>query len=558
VRWLARHRLTLATGLAAAVPLIVSAIRALADGWMPAGDQAIIAIRAYDVLSTHMPLLGKSSVLSAITHHPTYSPGPTLFWMLALPVRLGAPSTIAFVVGMTNAAAIVGVVALARRRGGRALMFLVAIALVFMARSFAPETLHDNWNPSVGLFPFTLLIFLCWSLASGEYRLLPLTVLVASFVAQSQVTYLLPTLGLLAVGLGGLALSRGWRPRQHRTPSTSERGEPPPLRRWALGALLVGAICWAPPAVDQIVHRPGNLVLIGRAFAADNPKLGATGGTRAVVRAVGAPPRWLRRPTDQYDTRLVDVDSAPSTFNAISCVLLLCALAGVLLIGVRRGRRDLAAGALIGLVLCAAFALAAASTPSAFVITTWYTLWWGSPAGMFVWVLLAWAALTLWWAVRRPSRLPAPGVASILAVLGIAALGTIFAAAAKPDGQNLEYGPLRTIAARLDRAVPSGTTVRFRRQLSAESRFADTGITFILRRRGIRVLEEGDVPELGAWYQLRNRPYAYEVDAYEGPPPSRSATVVARVTVRVRGTPHTISVSVARVPHARAQLRRSE
>ena len=83
-------------------------------------------------------------------------------------------------------------------------MFVVAVAVALMCRSLTPEVFHDVWNASAGLFPFTLLIFLCWSLACGEYRLLPVTVLVASFVVQCQFAFLPPSLCVLAVGLAGL------------------------------------------------------------------------------------------------------------------------------------------------------------------------------------------------------------------------------------------------------------------------------------------------------------------------------------------------------------------
>src|SRR6202011_1452960 len=204
-RWrLAEHWLAPVVGLCAAGPVIASTARALSDGWLPAGDQANIATRAYDVLSSHTPLVGLHSDVSAVTHQAVYSLGPMLFWLLALPARLGSPGTLVLTMGIVNAAAIVGAVVLARRRGGLTLMFVAGIAIVLMCRSLAPEVLHDVWNPSAGLFPFTLLIFLCWSLACGEYRLLPITVLVASFVVQCQLAFVPPVLGLLAVGLIGL------------------------------------------------------------------------------------------------------------------------------------------------------------------------------------------------------------------------------------------------------------------------------------------------------------------------------------------------------------------
>ena len=106
-----------------------------------------------------------------------HSPGPMLYWLLALPARFGSVTSIAVTMGVVNTLAIIGCVALARRRGGLILMFATAIGIALMAQSLPTEAMHDMWNPAAGLFPFLLLVFLCWSLACGEYRLLPLTVL---------------------------------------------------------------------------------------------------------------------------------------------------------------------------------------------------------------------------------------------------------------------------------------------------------------------------------------------------------------------------------------------
>src|SRR5262249_3359283 len=157
----AKHLLTLAAGLGAALPVILSTVRAVRDGWVPEADQAIIATRAHDVLTSHMPLVGQYTIAGHVTGHVTHSLGPMLFWLLALPARFGSPTSLAWTMGAVNTLAIVGSVALARRRGGVVLMFASAIAIALMCQSLAAETFHDVWNPSAGLFPFTLLIFLC-------------------------------------------------------------------------------------------------------------------------------------------------------------------------------------------------------------------------------------------------------------------------------------------------------------------------------------------------------------------------------------------------------------
>ena len=214
VRRLAEPLLTLAAGLAAAIPVITATVKAVQAGWVPLADRGIIATRAHDVLTSHPPLVGQYTLAGEVTGKVTHSLGPMLFWLLAIPAHDGSTVGMTITMGAVNTLCILGCVALARRRGGRVLMVGSALAIALMCQSLAAETFHDVWNPSAGLFPFTLLIFLCWSLACGEYRLLPLTVLVASFVVQTHLTYLPPTLGLLAVGLGGLAA--GWVERRRR------------------------------------------------------------------------------------------------------------------------------------------------------------------------------------------------------------------------------------------------------------------------------------------------------------------------------------------------------
>ena len=46
----------IAAGLAAAIPVMSSTIKAVQAGWVPAGDDGIIATRGWDVLTSHTPL----------------------------------------------------------------------------------------------------------------------------------------------------------------------------------------------------------------------------------------------------------------------------------------------------------------------------------------------------------------------------------------------------------------------------------------------------------------------------------------------------------------------
>jgi hypothetical protein len=592
--WLGGRPLTLATGLAAAVPVIASTVKALRDGWLPSADMGVVATRAWDVLTSHSPLVGQYSYAGRVTGKVTHSLGPMLYWLLALPAHFGSAASITLTVAAVNTLAILGVVALARRRGGVVLMFGAAIALALMCQSLAAETFHDIWNPSAALFPFTLLIFLCWSVACGEYRLLPLTALAASFVVQANLTYLPPTIGLVAVALGGLALSR-LRPgsRGSAAPGARARGSSPApgaaaqvhggappgsasgrrsLLLWGAATLAVLAFCWSAPVIEQLTERQGNISLVVQTATTPKATLGPSVGWHAVVRAVGVRPWWLYTPIDRW-RRQYDVREASAAHAVISCVLLLVALMVVTVVGAMRGRRDLAAGALIGLVLCAALGAVAASTPSAssVTLTLAYTMWWGSQVGMWVWLMLAWSGwLALGWARRRwagggagagaAGRLDGTGgahagvdapvyravLACIAALAVTAGVSAAVAAAEKPDEHVAVYRPTASLVSSLDRAIPSGSTVNLLSSLDYSTTVIKPSIRYFLARHGVRALSAGSKVRIGEWYELGSRPYQYLVWLYHGVrPPARAARLLDSVRVLDDRGVHVVSAWIA-------------
>jgi hypothetical protein len=536
-RWLAP-----AVGLCAAGPVIGSTLRALHDGWVPAGDQANIATRAYDVFTSRTPLLGLHSDVSALTHHAVYSLGPMLFWLLAVPARVASPGSLAFTMGMVNSGAIVGVIVLARRRGGRTLMLITALAVVLMSRSLAPEALHDVWNPSAGLFPFTLLGFLCWSVGCGEYRLLPLTVLVASFVAQCQLAFVPPALGVVAVAIGGLGVSI-WSSRVRS--DAGEAGASRGAWRWAVAALLVAVVCWAPTAIDQIEGKPGNLTAVVRTAEANTSTLGGAVGWRAVALAVGIRPWWLSNTASPFE-RKNELRVAAGPLATVSALLALCALAGVTAIGVIRRRAELWVGALIAIALCAGLAAVAATTPTTRLLsaTLGYTMWSGSPVGMFAWVLLAWApAAILAGRVRLLARRASPTLVGVLGVGAIAAGAVAVAAGERADEHLGEYRPLDAMLGRLDRDVPRGRTVKLVGDLGNATFRVKMAARFALLRRGIRPISPGTDTRLGSWYELDHHRYDCTVYVKDGTAsPASAAELIASV---VYGAGHPVSAWVA-------------
>jgi len=589
----AERGLTLAVGLLAAVPVIAATARSLADGWLPAGDQANIAVRAYDVFTSRTPLVGLHSDASAVTHHALYSLGPMLFWLLAPAARLGSPGALVFTMGLANTLAIIATVFLARRRGGIVLMFLTAVALLLMCRSLAPEVLHDVWNPSAGLMPLTLLIFLCWSLACGEHRLLPITVLVASFVVQCQLAFVPPVLALLAVGLGGLCVYRfssrserspgrgrasspagaGRRRRALRSASTAPAEQDSPLSQarpsggasragrrsgalwpWVLASVLVAAACWTAPLVDQLQGHPGNLTEVVRTATASTSKLGAGVGFKAVVRAVGIVPWWLHDPASPWN-RKYEVRTGAAGLATVSCVLILCGLLLLVAIGLRRRQRELVTGSVIALALCVALASIAATTPTMRVLaeTLGYTMWSGSPIGMFAWLMLLWPVAALAarrLAAARPTPAPLYGVATC----AVAAVAALVAAGQRPDYHASEYRPLRTVYSALQHNVPSGRTVQLIGALGNETFRFKMAARFAMVRRGIRPLSPGTDTRLGSWYELDHRRYACTIWVNDGArSPARGAVALARTSFDngIASYPLTVWMAPAGCPGAR-------
>ncbi len=539
----------IAAGLAAAIPVMNSTIKAVHAGWVPAGDDGIIATRGWDVLTSHTPLVGQYSEAGLVVHGQVmHSPGPMLYWLLALPARFGSVTSLAATMGVINTLAIIGCVVLARRRGGLVLMFATAVGMALMCQSLPTEAMHDIWNPAAGLFPFLLLIFLGWSLACGEHRLLPITVFVASYVTQTHLMYAAPTAVLLAVGFGGLLI--GSLARRRARAAQRERQQPRPrVWPWALAALVVAAACWTEPAIDQIENNPGNLAMIVRTVEHRGPTLGATVGWHAVVRSVGLRPWWLYVPASEWE-RKADVRATPSSSRVDSTIALLGALALVGLIGAVRRRWDLAAATLIGLGLSAAIGIEAASNPSATLLaeTLGYTMWWGSELGFWVWLILAWA---LWLglvglsrlalrALRRrlrsdgralPSRmrLVAVMLASLASLGGVAAVGSAVASTAKPDSHVYEYRSIRAVAAGIERLIPSGQAIEYRLgPLDTGTQPMEPAIRFLLVRHGDRVLAEGSFPRLGSYYELHNRPVQWTVYLRDGNRPQPHMTLAAR------------------------------
>jgi hypothetical protein len=252
--WVRRHLGLLAT-LVALTPFAIAAVghvvRVEATHWRW-GDLALIELSTHDV-GSHAVLLGPYSRFG--WHHP----GPTLFYLLALPYRLlgGHPVGLSIggaAIGALTTAAIAWV---AYRRGGRPLLLWTLVVVSLFARA-AGSLVTDFWNPFAPILPLALVVLLAWSVACRDMWALPALIGVGSFVVQSHVGFL-PTVLVVTgggIGLGTLSLLRlrgtdEWDAQKRRAVAAGAV------------ALSVGAALWVLPVVQQFVDEPGNFGRLG-------------------------------------------------------------------------------------------------------------------------------------------------------------------------------------------------------------------------------------------------------------------------------------------------------
>lgn len=410
-----------------------------------------------------------------------------------------------------------------------------------MCRSVPPETLHGLVNPRPALLPFTLMMFLVWSVLCGEYRLLPLTALVMSFVAQTHFSMGWPAIGALAVLVAGLSV---FSTRAPRFAPADTQARP---TVWLLAALAVTLVCWSGPLLDQALHRPGNLVRIFQTLTANEKKFGLSVGWHAMVEATGGRPWWLRLPATGL-LRLVDVLSVPSARAIFTWLLIVGGLLIAAVVGFRRGRRDLLTGAALAIVLEGTILVVAASTPRALGLQFEKSLLWTSPAGMFVWLAVGWAVVVLvgqnrWRPVAALVTMShdRPLLPWLLQVAVMACVAVAVVIQMGPDDEAWLYKPVRQLTSRLTDRLPRNGNVL----VSAPDAFSDfpmfsvqTALIYQLRKAGYRVLAPGNIPslvaKLGQSYSSAGRASDRVLMVSYGNPPT-GGRVLARVSLPAPG-----------------------
>ena len=287
------NRLALASVVAAISPIVVAAVRAIRWGWIPIGDNAYFTIRARDVFSSHPPLLGTWTSASISVGKDINNPGPLLFDLLALPVRVNEQWGVAFGSALLNVLAVIGIALVARRIGGAPMVIAGMAMAAAMEWAMGSELLYEPWQPHSLILPFLCLLVLAWGLLQGDVVLVPFAAFVASLVMQTHVGYLYLVTAVVLWAMGGLVLVERRAARSLDADALAKR-----RRLWtrvSVSTVVVMALCWAQPVIEQLTSSgEGNLSRLATSAGHAQQTVGASLGIRVTASVFSLPPFWAR------------------------------------------------------------------------------------------------------------------------------------------------------------------------------------------------------------------------------------------------------------------------
>jgi hypothetical protein len=384
--------------LAALAGVVEAVIRTARSGWVPVSDDAAIALRAHDMFTRHVPLVGMPSTLGAYAHgHAASHLGPLEFFALAPTYALSGRSPVGLLIGvlLVNAAAVIAIAWASNRIGGvRVLVFAMAL-IAFLAWGLGP-LLGEIWNADVPLLPFAAFVVLAVAVGNRVLVALPWALLFGSFAVQAHLSYL-GLVGIITLWTVGLAAWHGVR-ELRSTSGDARHAVVSRLRRIVVWSVVVVAACWWAPIVQQFTSSAGNLSAVASGFTSPSSSGGAAFGVHYVGLVVGLPPPFGKAPFDIA----VGIRGHASAFDGVRFLFpWLVAVAGIVIATRRRAYGALATFA-TGAVTLFATTLTAVRTPVISGTTTAlvYNMRWLWPAAIVFWFTVG---LGAWQLFCRPS-----------------------------------------------------------------------------------------------------------------------------------------------------------
>ncbi len=432
------------------IVLLVPTLRTMARGWRPVGDDASIALQAWNTFSLHAPLVGQGTgaASGAGGVQTTGDPGPLGFWLLAPFVHIdpgqGALMGAALLCG---AALSLGLYVLQKSAGPwAAVVFALVVADLAIVSPF--PFVDPLWNSSFAFFWFLSFLAVAFAVGLGNLRYLPLLVFIGSVTIDSHLLFLpSAALTLIAAVVCGLLLKR------------------PGGYRWLWWTIGVAAVCWVAPLGQQLFgsHPNGTALLHSVGLGSGQPikTVSSMLGLHALARAaspkaVWASPRPLQ-PLDSYSDVLHN--------GTLVFCWLFAALVAVLVLAARHKKTYLLSLSAVTIASAIGLVVLYARVPADYQLSFgWISLavW---IVGICIWVTLGFAVVT--WArsrfpVRQGFRVSQSAVKTcVLVLMAIATFGAT-AVVMFPyggNGQRLDFAAMRRVqteAAIVEKEVPRG------------------------------------------------------------------------------------------------------
>jgi hypothetical protein len=373
--------------VAAWLPFVTGTVRLVRDGWFPLGDNAAIALRSWNSLTAHGPLVGQATRLA----HGVFDPGPLEYWLLAIPVHISPTHGILWGATICCMAAVSVAIEAAWAAGGE-LAGLAASALTIGMVLWLPAiAVPPSWNPSFGAIFFLAALAAAWAVLCGHRGWWPALVVTASIASQAHLMFALAsvTLVLLTLVVGVIDTVR------------SKPARATAAYRWVIIGVLLGVACWIGPFIQQFTSRDGNLSkLIANSESGLGPRTGWVFAVKAISAAVQPVPLWWK--SSLSAGRIASEISAHSPWpGVIALLILVVAIAAAL--GPLRSRR-LAALAAVTLVLSLGALVTYSSIPvrPTTLLTLAYLIMLILPLGVGCWLVTGTLiVLTVRWARTR-------------------------------------------------------------------------------------------------------------------------------------------------------------
>jgi hypothetical protein len=442
--------------LAAWLPFVTGTVRLVRDGWLPVGDNAAIALRSWNSLTAHGPLVGQATRLA----HGVFDPGPLEYWLLAIPVHISPAHGILWGATICCMAACSLAIEAAWAAGGE-LAGLAASALTIGMVLWLPTVaVPPSWNPSFGAIFFLAALAAAWAVLCNHRGWWPVLVVTASIASQAHLMFALAsvTLVLLTLVVGTIDTVR------------AQTGRALTGYRWVLSGLLLGVACWIGPFIQQFTSRHGNLsALIANSESGLGPRTGAVFALRAISAAVQPVPLWWKSPLPER--RIASEITAHSPWPGVAALIIL-ALALAAALGPLRSRR-LAALAAVTLVLSLGALVTYSSIPvrPTTLLTLSYLIMLILPVGVGCWLVTGTLiVLAVRWARARhtasqPGWLPARW-ASGVAIAATVVVAALAAASLPRQSGAVRYvmsdpalGATRTAASEIEHVLPGQRVV---------------------------------------------------------------------------------------------------